>query len=472
MRRSLALAFLFVLCASTFILTQEVTGSRYGTATDNPGAIVKDANVTVTNTDRNAVIRTTKTNDSGQFVAPLLPLGHYKVTIAAPNFKTYSKSDIVLNVADKIPVNATLEAGNVNEVVNVQANAQHVDTISSAAAGLIDGTQIRELSLSARNYEQLVALMPGVSSAVSDQIYVGVETPGGGTNEIDFSVNGARFSQNNWTIDGADNVDRGGNFSLLNYPSVDAIQEFKVLRSQYEPEYGRGAGGQIDIVTRTGTSKFHGGLYEFFRNEFLNANSYLNKHVPAGTPPVPRDPLRYNDFGWTFGGPVYIPGHYNTEKNKTFFFYSEEIRRVVTSVSLQATAPTDAERHGIFPASLAPNGICQAYDASGNCTNTVLPVGGTVTLTQPFSPAANAYLNNVFSHIPFPQDPTDDTLTVAGKNVFNYRQEIIRLDHTFSPRLMATARWMNDSIPTLNPSGLFGASNFAGYATTQTNSPS
>src|SRR5437868_6424713 len=465
MRRCLALAFLFVFCVSTSIFAQEVTGSIFGTVTDKTGAIVKDATVTVTNTDRNALIRTVKTNSNGQFSAPLLPIGHYKVSIEAPGFKTYTKNDIVLNVADKISVSAALEAGNVNEVVNVQANALHVDTISSAAAGLIDGTQIKELSLSARNYEEMVALMPGVSSAVSDTIYVGVETPGRGTNEDDFSINGSRFSQNNWTIDGADNVDRGGNFSLLNYPSVDAIQEFKVLRGQYEPEYGRGAGGQVDIVTRAGTSKFHGDIYEFFRNDFLNANYYLNKHVADPTQRLPRDTLRYNDFGWTLGGPIYIPGHYNKDKNKTFFFYSEEIRRVVTSVSLQATAPTDAERHGIFtdPVCTVPT-----FDpGTGACT------GATSTTINPasFSPAAQAYLTDVFSHIPFPQDPSTDTLTIAGKNVFNYRQEIIRVDHTFSPKLMVTGRWMNDSIPTLNPSGLFGASNFAGYATTQTNSP-
>src|SRR5947209_11419232 len=150
MRRCLIATLLFSLCTSTFILTQEVTGSLFGTVTDKTGAVVKDATVTVTNTDRNAVIRTTKTTADGQFVAPLLPIGRYKVSIAAPNFKTYTKSDIVLNVADKIPVNATLEAGNINEVVNVEANALHVDTISSAAAGLIAGTQIKELALSAR----------------------------------------------------------------------------------------------------------------------------------------------------------------------------------------------------------------------------------------------------------------------------------------------------------------------------------
>src|SRR5438270_7080385 len=139
MRRCLALAFLFVFCVSTSIFTQEVTGSILGTVTDKTGAVVKDATVTVTNSDRNALIRTVKTGDTGQFIAALLPIGHYSVSITAPGFKTYTKSGIDVHVADKISLNANLDPGNVQEVVTVQANALQVDTVSSAATGLIDG---------------------------------------------------------------------------------------------------------------------------------------------------------------------------------------------------------------------------------------------------------------------------------------------------------------------------------------------
>src|SRR4051812_11765782 len=382
MRRSLISA-LFVFFFCSLLISQETTGTIVGTVKESTGAILPNATVTVTNTDRNAVIRTVKTNSDGNYVAALLPVGHYSVSIAAPGFKTSTTNNLQVNVSDRLAVNATLAAGQVSEVVNVEAPALLVDTQSAAATGLIDGTQIRQLALSARNYEELVSLMPGVSSAVSDTIFVGVETPGGGTNEVDFSINGNRFSQNNWTIDGADNVDRGGNFTLLNYPSVDAIAEFKVLRGLYDAEYGRGAGGQINVITRSGGNKFHGGLYEFFRNDFLNANNYFNNQEGN-----PRPPLRYNDFGWTFGGPIYIPGHYNTEKDKTYFFYSEEIRRIVTSSTTQPQVPTASELQGIFDATNLPDGLCQAYDAAGNCTNTVTAIGNTITLTQPINPAA------------------------------------------------------------------------------------
>src|SRR5262249_55227237 len=158
----------------------------------------------------------------------------------------------------------------------------------------------------------LVALMPGVTSDTADTLYLGVSAPGGGTNEVAFSMNGSLGAQNNWTVDGADNVDRGGNFTLLNYPSVDAIEEFKVLRGNYNAEDGRGAGAQVNVVTRSGSSRFHGNVYEFFRNDVLDANTWLNKN--GG---IDRTPLRYNDFGWTLGGPIFIPNHFNTERNKT-----------------------------------------------------------------------------------------------------------------------------------------------------------
>lgn len=210
-----------------------------------------------------------------------------------------------------------LPIGAATETVSVQANPLQVDTQPAAATGLITGTQVRELALQSRNYEELVALMPGVTSDLGgDFLYAGVSAPGGATNETAFSLNGSFGTGNNWTVDGADNVDRGGNFTLLNYPSVDAIDEFKVLRGNYNAEYGRSSGGQINVITRSGKSSFHGGVYEFFRNDVLDANTWENKHFQS--PALDRTPLRYNDFGGTIGGPIFIPGHYNVDKSKTF----------------------------------------------------------------------------------------------------------------------------------------------------------
>ena len=184
-----------------------------------------------------------------------------------------------------------------DEVVNVEAEATQVNLANSAVEGLITGKQIRELPLNNRNYEQLITFQPGVTSNAADQIYVGTTNPSGQVNIVSFSVNGNRQSQNNWTIDGADNVDHGSNITLLVYPSVDAISEFEIERSNYGAEFGRSASGQINVVTRSGTSQFHGSAYEFFRNDALNAVNSYTKHT-NGTKAV----LRYNDFGGTFGG--------------------------------------------------------------------------------------------------------------------------------------------------------------------------
>lgn len=454
--RRFAVLPIFVLTTLLPLSSQETTGTIVGTVTDSSGAVITGATVRIINTDQNAAVRTIVTGKEGTFSAPLLPVGRYSVNIEARGFKTFTRSNIELNIRDQYTLNATLQPGNVSETVTVESEGLQVDTQSATSTGLINGTQIRELALSARNYEELVALTPGVSSAVSDNIFVGVETPGGGTNEVDFSINGNRFSQNNWTIDGADNVDRGGNFSLLNYPSVDAIAEFKILRSLYGAESGRGAGGEIDVVTRSGTNHFHGGVYEFFRNDVLNANSFINNAAN-----VPRPPLRYNDFGWTLGGPVYIPGVYNEKKNKTFFFFSQEFRRIVTFNSFTTTVPNGQERQGVFA-----NPVCTGFDSSGNCT------GQTTTIDpSTFNPAATAYIKDVFSKFPLPQDPTTDQLIITGRNQFNYRQEILRLDHNLNDKLTLMGRWMNDKIPTINPAGLFGQANIPGFATTDTNSP-
>jgi hypothetical protein len=311
-------AMLLVAAAMTTIVpAQETTGTILGSVTDPSGATVPNARITITNTDRNTQERVLTSNSAGDYSAPQLPIGHYSIRVEAPGFKNYQESGITLNVNDRRAIPVRLDVGNVQETVSVQANALQVDTQSAAATGLITGTQIRELALQSRNYEELVALMPGVSSDIGDALFAGVSAPGGNTNETAFSLNGSFGSQNNWSIDGADNVDRGGNFSLLNYPSVDAISEFKVLRGNYNAEYGRSAGGQINVITRSGTAKFHGGLYEFFRNDVLDANDWGNKQQD---PVAPRTPFRYNDFGGTIGGPLFIPKVYNTDKKKTFFF--------------------------------------------------------------------------------------------------------------------------------------------------------
>jgi Carboxypeptidase regulatory-like domain len=259
MRVKFALSGALLLFLGYNTIGQEITATIIGTVTDSSGAVVSGATIIVVNTDQALVLRRLTTSSSGEYVVPLLPIGHYDVSAEAPGFKTSLETGIELNVNDRRAVNFALQVHGLRDEIRVEAEPLQVDLQSATAAGLVSGIQVRELAINTRNYSQLVALQPGVSSGLaSDQPYVGVSGLNGGVNFVSFSINGARDSQNNWTLDGADNVDRGSNKTLLTFPSIDSIAEFKVLRSNYDPEFGRGSGGQINVVTRSGTNTFMG----------------------------------------------------------------------------------------------------------------------------------------------------------------------------------------------------------------------
>jgi hypothetical protein len=454
-----ALCVLLLLCLSAVLLcAQEITGDIRGIVNDPSGAAVAGATVEVTNTDRNAIIRTVKSDATGNFAAAYLPIGHYKVTVKVQGFRDFEVNNIVLNVHDRLTVDAHLQIGSAAQTVSVNEAPTQIDLDNATASGLMTGNQVRQLTLVTRNYEQLVAALPGVSTNLaSDQLFVGVSNPVGTSNQINFSINGSRPTQNNWQIDGADNVDRGANLTLLAYPSVDSIAEFNVLRSNYLPENGRSSGGEINVMTRGGTSQFHGDAYEFFRNDVFNANNYFNNRT---TPVTPRPEMRWNDFGFTVGGPVYIPGVYNKEKNKTFFFYSQEWRKIITyATQTSSPLPSPAELAGTFA-----DPVCIAIDPStGNCTAT----GNQVTN---ISPTAAAYVKDIYGKIPAPNNP-DGTLTWTGRNVFNYREENVRIDHNFNSKISVFGRFLDDQIPTVEPGGLFTGLGIPDVATTSTNAP-
>src|SRR5207248_7801111 len=222
LKRTIAVLFCCLLVFAGVGIAQNVTATIAGTVTDTSGAVVPNAKVTVTNTDQNAVIKTVNTDAGGNFSATYLPLGHYSVSIKAPNFQTFRQKGIELHVSDRYTLNAKLYVGTTAQQVTVEAGGLQVETQSATAAGLISGTQVRELALNGRNWEQLVTLTPGVSDGGnSDTLYVGAFAPQG-TNLVTFSMNGGRREQNNYMIDGADNVDRGSNLTLLSFPSVDS----------------------------------------------------------------------------------------------------------------------------------------------------------------------------------------------------------------------------------------------------------
>jgi len=440
-------------------LGQDITGSIVGTVTDASGGGVPGATVTVFNVGQNRNASVVTTDSAGNYTAALLPVGEYNVSVEAKGFRKVTKEDISLHVNDKLAINVQLEVGNVTESITVRETPVHVETQNATQSTVISGTQIREEALITRNYEQLVGLMPGVTSASVDQLYVGVTVPSGSTATIPYSINGQRNSGSVWLVDGADNIDRGSNLTLLNTPSIDSIDEFKVLRSNYSAESGRAGGGQISVVTKSGTNVFHGDLFEFVRNSDFAANNFYNNatRLNLGSDGKAQvAPLHYNNFGWTLGGPIFIPGLYNKHKDKTFFFFSQEFRRVITYASGTAVLPTSGMLNGTFPTP-----VCVSYTGS-TCNQTATQINN-------IDPVAREYIKDIYSRLPLNAGST--TVNSLFRNVFDFEQELYKIDHVFSPKLQVSARYLRDSIPTTEPQGLFTGSPVPGVPTTSTNSP-
>jgi hypothetical protein len=477
MRHLQLLRILFVVMAllgcTAIAMAQETNGSIAGTVKDANGGVVKGATVTFTDSDKKAVVRTLSTDDNGEFSVPALPVAYYDVSVEAPNFKKSVNEKVKVNVNERHTLDVILEAGNITETVTVTSETLQVNTQSATASNVINGDQVRQLSLNNRNFVQLITLSPGVSANIADQIYVGTTNPNGASNALQIAVNGVRPNSNTYTVDGADTTDRGANLTVQTYPSIDAIAEFTVLRSLYPAESGRSSGGQVNVVTKSGTTEYHGDIYEFFRNDWLNANSFLtNRTFPLGRDAqgrAKRVPFRYNDFGATFGGPVAFPrfgegaGPIYKKLKKTFFFFSEEARRVITYPTFNSTVPTAALRQGIFP-----QDVCIG-PAATPCT-VVLPAG-TALPAALRSPLAAAYVQDIYNNLPLPSDAAG-TLFFPTRGIFNFRQELIRIDHKFSDKVSVYYRFENDNIPTIEPVGLFtGGAGQPFVSTTQSNSP-
>jgi hypothetical protein len=479
---SITVVLLFGLSAVAF--AQEITGNIVGSVKDTNGAAVKGATVTIVDATTKQVTRTATTDDDGSFSARDLPVSSYTVTVESPNFKRHVETNVQVDVGHRKPVDVTLEVGSVAEVVTVESSPLTVELATPTVSTTITGDQARELSLNNRNWVQLITLAPGVSNDLADQVYVGTTNPAGQANTINISVNGARSAQNTYTVDGSDVTDRGSNITIQAYPSVDSIAEFKVLRSLFAAESGRSGGGQINVVTRSGGEQFHGSFYEFVRNERFNANDFISNR---STSPVfgresngdaKRAPFRYNDYGLTVGGPVYIPffgegGKAFGKAPRTYFFFSEEQRkdRRYPLLTAPAGVPDVNLRQGIFPIDICLSAFTAATSGAAPCTN-VLAAGQPITSKIAVNPVAQQYVNFIYNKLPAPSDPVTRALVYPAQGIFDFRQEILRLDHGFSDKLSLYYRYENDKIPTIDPSSIFSSgANLPEVSKTETQSP-
>lgn len=480
------IALLTLLFASGAALGQEVTANLNGTVKDTTGALVNGATVTISDADKKVVVRTLTTNEAGEWLAPNLLAGTYSISVEAPNFKKVVQGDIKLDVGQRRTVDLTLEAGSISETVMVTSDPVAVELATATTSTLVNGDQARELSLNNRNWVQLVALAPGVSNDLADQVYVGTTNPDGQANIVSIAVNGARQSQNTFTVDGADITDRGSNITIQAYPSVDSIGEFRVLRSLFPAESGRSGGGQVNVITRSGSNQFHGSAFEFIRNEAFNANSFLNNAVT--NPQFGRDdngkakrpPFRYNNYGWTLSGPVYLfsfgeGGDMVKRVDRTFFFFSQEFRRDRRFSAAVTTVVPDANvRNLIFPIDVCIN---RNNVPAENCNvgNPGRLPAGTPLPASFLNQAAAGYLNGIYRKLPLPNAATAAApynLNASLPGVADFRQEIIKIDHTFTSNWSGYYRFQKDTIPTIDANALFSSgSSLPGVSTTETDSP-
>src|SRR3954447_19602436 len=402
---------------------QRTTASIRGTITDQSKAVVPGATVTVTGQDT-GLTRTATTDRDGAYTFAELPVGRYRIQVELQGFKTSTRTDIALNVADDRAIDFVLVPGALNETVSVTAESTPVKTVGGDVSGVITGTQVRELPLNGRNFLQLATLMPGVSAPD----FLNVKDKGllGGS---DLSVSGSAGTSNMWTVDGANNKDGGANRTMPVYSSVDAIEEFKILRNSYSAEFGQASGAQINIVTRGGTNKFTGSGFYFGRSDKFDATNYFLEQANQ-----PKDELKRNDYGYTFGGPII--------KNKLQFFGSQEWNKETRGTVRARFVPTAAERAGDF-----------SGPASPGCTlpTPIDPLTGTPCPNNPIpanrlSPGGAEFLSlYALPNTTAPGNGNCNNWVTSLNTPINWRQENVRFDYEATAASRIMIRYTQDS---------------------------
>lgn len=450
---------LLLLCSCSALALPQQSASISGLVSDQTGAVVQGATITISGagTTLNATSDT-----QGNYHISGLPAGSYTLTATAPGFKQFQSENLTITAAQEVPLDISLEpAGESTNVTVEEHTAASVETETSQVSGTITQKEIVTLGLNGRNFTQLITLTPGVSNQTGqDEAKVGVQ------GSAKYSVNGGRVEYNTFNIDGSDILNPGinasrGQATLIVYPSLDALSEVKVLTSNYGAMYGRTASGTVLATTKAGGQAFHGNLYEFFRNEALNARNYFD---PPGQTPL----YRRNDFGGTIGGPLYIPGIYSRAKSKTFFFLSEEFRYEQSPYVFNRAVPSDAERAGIF------NDVCPTSGPVGtnggflfkrnaypDCPVTFDPptlsgqaVGYPGNIV-PVTSFATTMLNTGL--IPRANSSTGCNSTIGSCYVTNvspntyWHEDLFRIDQEITPTLKAMFRYIHDSWNTTVP---------------------
>lgn len=420
----IALTILFcVLLFPTVSNAQSDTAGRItGSVTDPSGSAVPNATITASQ-PATGLSRTAQTSDDGNYTFNNLPIGIYTVTVSRDGFKETTVANVTVNVATVTRQNVALEIGAVTETVEIRSDDIQVQTETATVGEIVSGEQVRELPLNGRSFVQLTQLQPGVAAANNfDSKSKGLF---GG---VDFSVNGNSAQSNLFLTDGANNNDTGSNRTILLFPSIEAIAEFKSLRNSYGPEYGQAAGAIISIVTRGGTNDFHGSLYYFGRNDALNSAEFFANRNGLG-----RNVLRRSDFGGSLGGPIV--------KDKLFFFYSQEFNKEIRGQSRFGRVPTVAERGGDFSNPKIVNG----ERCSGNAIGGSRPGSANQIIPQANLSPAGLAIVQLFP-TPNVNNPNScNNWATSANSPINFREENVRIDYNITSKNKIFGRYTQDT---------------------------
>jgi len=458
-----ALVLLLLGCTAAF---SQAEGQQISGQVLDPQALpVPGVKLQLVNQDTSVAVETTS-DETGRYKFANVPPGRYKVTVQAEGFNPFSSEDLSVAAGQSTVYDVKLVVVKEKSSITVEAGgAGQVETQNAEVTGTVTENEVKTLMLNGRIAYQLVALVPGVSNQTGQD-----EGKTGVAGSAKYSVNGGRVEYNIFEVDGTDvlnngiNAARGANTFVVN-PSVDAIGEMRVLTSNYGAMYGKTASGIVEITTKSGTQGFHGSGYEFVRNEFFNARNFFDQ--PGKTPLY-----RRNDFGFTLGGPAYIPGIYNTGKQKTFFFFSQEFRYEKTPVAYNQAVPSNAERSGDFsdvcPADkgagllaqdkpLYPD--CPVFGFNSNNNSYVRgsyngTISGVATDQVAIDPTSQALLNTGLlpapnsvggcnSPVSSPSNPACYVASVSPST--NWSESLFKIDHNFSNTEILSLRFIHDS---------------------------
>jgi hypothetical protein len=453
-RGSLTLWFaLFVMMlGASMVASAQDNATINGTVTDASGAVVPNAPISLTN-PATGQIRQSVSNSAGAYRFANVGIGSYTLTATASGFEKYTKTDIVVNVAQSLQEDIVLVVGSQGQTVTVTADALQVQSETSEVSTLISGEQVSQLSTNGRNITSLAALGLGVSNNLPQ--FGGVDALTS-SNAIEF--NGARQTHNIYMLDNAEQNDRGCGGCFMNLPSQDAIAQFQTLDSNYSPDYGVGSGGTILMVLKSGTHDFHGELYEFNRNTDYDAADFFSKKVSA---------FQLNEPGGNIGGPLWIPHVYNANRNRTFFFVNEEWRRLiqgsaplVTNTIPTANFPTAGQDLTYTPFNeAATNSVCNQgvqapcvpkttdraklalYATDGLTPGATFP--GNVIPANLIDPNAVLQLNAGT----FPKPNLNGTQYIASVPApENIREDVVRIDHAISSKYQLMGHYLHDAM--------------------------